>query len=856
MKFYTNVKQSGKDILYIGYENGVRVKERIQFSPTLYTAVESENPEFKSYTGIPVRQIQFDNIKDAKDHIKLYDGSGIQMYGTDRFACEYVARNFPERDIKYLMALIRVFFIDIEVYSGNGFPDPYEANEIITAVTIYDTKTGKFHVWTIKPYDKDKTYPGDPIAHLRENIILHQFTDEGHMLYDLLQFWGKNHPDIVTGWNSRYFDMVYIINRIRKLYGEKVCDTLSPWGIIQDRHSNVTRFGVTHKELSYDMAGIAELDLLDLYKKYSGNKEESYKLGYIGEKNLGISKIEFDGPLHELYEKDYQKYVDYNIQDVNLVVQIEKKKKLLDLIVEVSYAGKVPSYNDSLGTTKYWEIFIYNHLLRKNQVTDIKDISVEKADKFAGAYVKDPLVGLHKWVISFDFASLYPSLIRQVNIGPETLVDQSQITAELKHLLAEVSVDKLVTKQLDLSILKKYNFSLSGNGQLYYRDRQSFLAEMVGDIFNRRKLYKKQMLEAERKYEQTHDDADKTLAEMFGIKQQALKILINAVYGACGSEYFQYYSIANAEAVTLTGQIMVQTIRDKLNNYLNTVLKTNNIDRIIAMDTDSAYVDLSDIVEAVFKDKEMDTDTIINFIDKFANERLTPMINKECKDMCEYLNNYDNFMDMKRESIAEKAIWTGKKRYFMSVRDSEGVRYAKPEISVTGLQSVSSSTPKICREAIEECLEIILTKDEETIQKFISKFKDEFYNSPVEKVAKPTGVGDVVGYTDPKGNPMDGTPANIRSAINYNTLLTKHNMTKTHEAVKNDSQIKWVYLKMPNPLHNNVIGFPDKLPKNFGLDKYIDYDTQFDKTFLSPIKAITDLIGWNTKEVNSLESLF
>ena len=857
MKFYTNVKQHGNNILYIGYDNGVRVKEKIPFAPTLFMPDETGQPtEFVSYTGVPVKQIPFDSIKDAKEYIKMYkDVHGTTIYGTDKFAYEYIARNFPERDIKYSTAVIRTFFFDIEVFSGNGFPDPYAATEKITCMSIYDSKTEKYYVWSTKPYDPTKTYKDDPIAHLRGKIVFKYFASEADMLFDMIQFWEKNCPDVVTGWYSRNFDIPYLINRVRKLFGEKVCNALSPWGIIQEKRSNIKRFGVIQDDIQYEMVGISELDLLDLYKKYSGSNEETHKLGYIGQKNLGITKVEFEGSLAELWEQDPQKYVDYNIQDVNIVVQLDKKKRFLDLIIEVSYAGKVATYNDSLGTVKYWEVFVYNHLLRKKQVTEIKSISLEKDEKFEGAYVKPVLAGMHKGVMSFDFASLYPSLIRQVNIGPETLVDKATLPAELRDMLAEVTVEKLIKKEIDLSLLKKYNYSLSGNAQLYRRDKKSFLSEMVGEIFDRRKQYKKQMIVAERAYEETKDLAQKELAEMLHIKQLAMKILINAAYGACGNGFFQYFSIANAEAVTLTGQVMVQNIRDVLNNYLNKLLKTN-VDRIIAMDTDSAYITLGDVVNAVFKGKTPTTEEVVNFLDAFSKDRLEPLIKQECAAMCDYLNNFENFMDMKRESIADRAIWTGKKRYFMSVRDSEGVRYKQPEISVTGMQSVSSGTPGVCREALEKCFKIILLEDEAALQKFIKNFRSEFKGSPIEKIAKPSGISDIEKYTDIDGRAKKGAQAHIRAGINYNMLIRQHGMTKTNELIKNDFKIKWIWLKEPNIIQENAVAFIDKLPKQFNLHKYIDYDLQFERTFLDALTPITELIGWHIEETNSLESLF
>ena len=855
MKFWTNVKQYGDHIYYLGYDNGHRVKEKFKFQPTLFVPAQTEDSAWHSYTGTPVAQMEFESIKEAKNFIKQYkDVENFQVYGTDKFACEYIARNFPDRDIQYKMSDIRTFFLDIEVYSGNGFPDPYEATEEVTAVTIYDSKTDRFHVWHCKGYDPTKTYDNDPIVQLRDRIVAHPCENEVSLLWDLVRFWENNYPDIVTGWYSRNFDVPYIVNRLRRLLGEKVCNRLSPWGIIQEKKSNIQRFGIIRDDVQYEFVGIAELDSLDLYKKYGPGNEESFKLGHIGQKTVGINKIEYDGSLHDLYEQDFQKYVDYNIQDVNIVVQIERVKKFIELIVEVSYAAKVPNYNDSLGTVKYWEIFIYNHLLRKNQVSEIKDISVDKDRQYAGAYVKDPIVGLHEGVVSFDFTSLYPSLIRQVNIGPETLVDKTKIPQELQELVAKVTPERLLEGSLDLSLLKKYDYSLSANGQLYRRDIVSFPAEVVGHLFTRRKEYKKQMIAAEREYEKTKDPLTLQLAEKLNISQHAYKIILNSLYGAFGNGFFQYFSIENAEAVTLTGQVMIKNVLNKTNSYLNKVLKTTNVDRVIAADTDSQYLALGDIVNAVFKGKNPTTNEKIDFLDKFASEKLAGVIKADCETMYQYLNNKENFMDMKRESIAEKAVWTGKKRYFMSVCDHEGVRYETPELSITGMMALS--TPKICRDAIQDCMKLILFKDEAALHKYIADFKKKFLLVSPEQIAKPTGISDIDKYTDEQGNPRKGTPAHIRAAVNYNILLKQHNMTKRQELIINDSKIKWLYLKKPNTIQDDVIAFFDKLPKEFGLHKYVDYELIFEKSFLKPLRDITVTFGWTLEEVNNLESLF
>lgn len=853
-KFYTNVKVYGDNILYIGYDSGQRIQKKIPFKPTLYIADQELVGNIRCYDGTVVKPIDFNSIKEAKEFIKMYSGiDNARLYGMDKFPCEYIARNF-KGDIEYQSDNIRKFYLDIEVYSGNGFPDPVEAKEKITVITIADSKTKKFHVWGCKDYDPTLNDKDDVISHLRKDIIWKKFVNETEMLYDFIEFWSQNYPDIITGWNSRFFDIPYIVNRIKILLGNSIVKKLSPWGIIQQKTSNIKRFGNTQEEVIHEFYGIAELDYLDLYKKYSESSEESYKLGHIAMTNLGVSKIEYEGSLHDLYTNDYQKYVDYNIQDANIVMMLDKKKKLIDLILEVSYIGHVPTYIDSLGTVKYWEILIYNHLLERGQVTEIKHISSNSVIQYEGAYVKDPIVGLHKWVVSYDLTSLYPSLIRQVNIGAETLLSDKDIPQELIPILQDISVEKLLDKSIDLSALKKHNLSISANGKLYRRDKKSFLSELVGKIFDKRKLYKKQMIEAEREYEKTGDNYHGDLAGMLHIKQLALKILINAVYGACGNGYFQYYSLDNAEAVTITGKVVIQLVNQKLNSYVNSILKTKNIDRLAASDTDSAYFIFDDIVKVVLGENAP-KEKVVDFLDKMSREKIEPFIKKTYAELFDYMNNMENYMDMKRESIADSAVWTGKKRYFMNVWDHEGVRYKEPRLSIIGIESVKSSTPAICRGALEEAMKIILSTDKSKLIKFVAKFEEEFRNGLPEDIAFPRGINELNKFIDNNGNYIKGSPIHVRGSCNYNKLLKKHGMEKSKEMITDKDKIKFIYIKSPNIIQDNVIAFHDKLPKQFGLEKYIDYSLQFEKAFLSPLHIITNLIGWKTKEVNSLESL-
>ena len=848
MTFYTNIRSYGNDLLYIGYDKqGNRVQKRVPFKPKFYVRDNNigAQSKFSTIEGSPIKEMSFDSIRESKDFLDTYsDVTDFNIYGHNKFPVQFIAKYFPG-DISYTPEHIRIFFFDIEVMADDGFPEPDVARKPITCMSLYDTKTQKTYCWGIKPY-KSKS----------ENVVWFQFSEETEkeMLQHFVSWWQMNYPDIISGWHSRGFDLPYIINRIKNLLGDQTASRLSPWGRIQKKQVKTQKFSTEVEETNYDIYGIADLDYKDLYIKYSQSASETYKLDFIAEKELGEKKLEFEGTLHQLYMTDFERYVDYNIQDVNLVKRLEEVKKFLSLIIEVSYVGHVPTYTDSLGTVSYWEYLIYNYLYTKNIIPEVKKrkSGAGRDYQYEGAYVKDPQVGLHEWVVAFDLTSLYPSVIRQLLIGPETLISKANIPGDLLLLTNNVTLEKLIDKEIDTSILKKYNYSMGANGALYSREKTSFISDLVGNIFNLRKLYKKQMIEAKREYENTHNPAAKKRAEILDIKQHAMKILINSCYGALGNQWFQYYSIENAEAVTITGQMVIRWTEKRINAWINKLLKTDNFDYIIASDTDSLYINFAPLVKAMFKEENPDKQKVTDFLDKFCQEKVTKFLEEIYVELCDYINGYENHMEMKREIIADRAIWTAKKRYAANTLDSEGVRFETPELKVKGLEIVKSSTPSICRDKLEESVKILLTGNENQLIDFVDTFKKDFKKLSPKDIAFPRGVKGLDTYA----NATKSVPIHVRGSLNYNRLIQKHGLSKTVEMIKNGTKIKYLYLRTPNHIHDKVISFLDKLPTEFNLERHIDYDTQFEKSFLEPLKKISDLVGWKLEKPEIYDDLF
>lgn len=338
--------------------------------------------------------------------------------------------------------------------------------------------------------------------------------------------------------------------------------------------------------------------------------------------------------------------------------------------------------------------------------------------------------------------------------------------------------------------------------------------------------------------------------------QLAKKVQLNSAYGALGNEYFRFYDLRQAEAITLSGQLSIRWIEKKLNIYMNKLINTVNIDYVIASDTDSIYLHLGPLVEKVFKGKSREE--IVNLIDKACLDKIEPYIDRSYQELANYMNAYDQKMQMKREVIADKGIWTAKKRYILNVWDSEGVRYSDAKLKMSGIEAVKSSTPMSCRDKIKEALKIIMKGDEETFQNFNAKFKEEFKTLPFEKVAFPRGISELSKYDNKNSVTLypKGTPIHVRGSLVYNHLLREKKLEKKYQSISDGDKIKFCYMKIPNPTRENVLSVLNVLPKEFGVEKYIDYDTQFEKAYLEPLKIIVNTFGWNPEPVASLMELF
>ena len=547
----------------------------------------------------------------------------------------------------------------------------------------------------------------------------------------------------------------------------------------------------------------------------------------------------------DFYTSDWQKFIEYNIQDVELIDLLEDKMKLIELALTMAYDAKV-NLEDVYSQVRMWDTMIYNYLLPKNIVVPPRK-GANKDEKYAGAYVKEPTPGLYEWVVSFDLNSLYPHLIMQYNISPETLVDR-------KH--PQATVERLLNQEIDIS----GEYCVCANGAQYRKDIHGFLPEMMQKIYDERKIYKKRMLKSKQSLENAKTPAETVALQKdvarFNNIQMARKIQLNSAYGAIGNQYFRYYNLANAEAITLSGQVSIRWIENQMNQYLNKVLKTDSKDYVIASDTDSIYLNLGPLVNTIYKDREKDYSSVVTFLDKVCSMELEPFIDRSYESLATYVGAYEQKMQMKRETIANKGIWTAKKRYILNAWDIEGVRFAEPKLKIMGIEAVKSSTPGPCRQKIKDALKIIMNGTEADVQKFIADFREEFCKMPVEDIAFPRGCNGVTKWSNPATLYSKGTPIHVRGAILYNYYVKKNELTSKYPLIQDGEKVKYVYLKTPNKINENVISFFQQLPKEFALDNMVDHELQFNKSFLEPLKVILDTIGWKPEKINTLEFLF
>jgi DNA polymerase elongation subunit (family B) len=825
--FYTNIQPRGNVLLLRGFENGKRISRKVKYKPYLFIPTDDPNTKYRSITGRPLAKIKFDSIKEAREFLKEYgENTNATVYGFNLFQYVYLNEAY-QGTINYDSKLIRTVNIDIEVDNeGQTILDTIEkANCLTTAITMrYKGKAYAFGCGDYTPKDKKTTK-------------YFKCEDEAAMLLKFLDIYKTIDPDVITGWNIEFFDVPFLVNRITNVLGREHAEKLSPWGILDEK--TVEIMGKDNQV--WTPLGVTLADYLSLYKKFTYTQQESYKLDNISQVELGVGKLDYSqyDSLYDLYKKDYQLFMEYNDIDTLRVEQIDNKMGLLNQLYAIAYDAHV-NYSDALTSVRLWDVHAYRKLSTLNIPVNPGQSS-EKVEKFRGAYVKDPHTGRHKWCVSFDLDGLYPHIIMQDNISPEKLIDRDKLPLTCDDIRA----GKLVKYR---EMILAENLAVAGSGHMYSREGLGFFPALMAEMYEDRKIFKGRMLAAEEEYERTKNPDLIAVISQNNNMQMAKKICLNSAYGAMGNPYFRWYDIRMAESITLTGQVVIQYTEEKMNIFFNKMLKTEGYDYVIASDTDSLYFRLDNLVKMKFGDNVPDNATVNAFLTDFSKKVITPKLKEIFQEYADYTNAYEQKMNMKLESIADTGIWTGKKHYILNVLSSEGIVYEKPKIKVKGIEIVKSSTPLVVRNKLKEAVAIILTKTEDDVIKFISDFRAEHRKLGFEDIAKPTSVSSVDKYTL---NSV-GIPIHSRGALIYNKALVDNGLDKRYPAIHNGEKIKYCYLKTPNPVFQNVIASPGFLPKQLGLDPYLDHYTMFEKTFMSPMKSILDAVGWKTEKRLSL----
>lgn len=833
--FYTSVDVYGSSILVREVRDGIRSNRKEQWRPTLYMRDQGkEDSGLRSLYGDRVKPIQPGTIRDCKDFAKQYENvSGFDIFGQLNYQLQYMSQYaMGDWDFKQVKCL----GIDIEckVPPGGGFPKPENALGEINLITLQDVHTKRCYTFGTleKPEKCDYTNYTYCI-------------DEANLLKMFLAFWEQNMPDVVTGWNSNGFDLPYIINRIKKVLGEDYVKKLSPWGMVDCEMKEYKG----KMELKFRITGVQCLDYMLLMKKFTYGGRESWSLGAVASEELDETKRANPGKTFEDFYTNYPDlFIDYNVQDTKLVTKMDEKMQLLQMALTIAYMARV-NFEDVYSPVKLWDNIIHNMLIAEGVVVPQRKHTGLGGDAIVGAYVKDPKPGMYYDVGSIDATSLYPSLMLTLNLSPETYLGQAYSTIEMC---------------LDGNYVNKDpNVSMGANGSLFDKTKLGVIPRLIVDYMTRRKTTKKEMLGLEQEAENFKKAGDYKSAEALKNKiaslnnlQMAIKILMNSLYGAMANKGFRFFNSDVAESITSTGQLYLRSIEKQIDEDLAAVFKIAKTTMMVYADTDSVYFSLKDVIDKYAPGaSELQR---INMIEKLTLDKIVPAVNKITEQVSRDINAYSHKIIFKNEIAADKVIWLGKKMYVCRVHSSEGVRYAKPKYKTMGISLVRSSTPKVVQDSLRNSLDTIFTKGESDTQQYIQTTRTDFMKFTPEEVAFPRGVSNVGEYSSSANIYRERTPIHCRAALLHNHLIDKLGLGNVYEKIKDGDKLKFIYLRSPNPIHENVIGWSadGKLPEEFGLHKYIDWELQFEKTFKDAIENIIEPIGWSTEPRATLDEFF
>ncbi len=798
-----------------------------------YAYVRDGNGAHQSIHGERLKKL---NFWKAEDDLQLYESDVNEM-------TRFLIDEYGDSDEISVGHTVMTF--DIEVEMNSGLPDIENASNAITSIAGHDSITNDYFVYVVNKGEKiDKTIKGAKVE---------SFDTEEGLLSAFMTKWREINPTIVTGWNIDYFDVTYLYNRYKLLFGQQFANQLSPIG----------KVSYNKYRSRYIIAGVSCLDYLALYKCYNFTELPNYRLDTVATIELGKGKIEYEGNLDQLFRDDIEKFIEYNLVDVELVVDLDKKLQFIDLARAICHTGHV-FYEDFLFSSKWLEGAILTFLRRSGRVSTNKprrkprnDDGSDGEGKFTGAYVKEPKPGLYKWVYDLDLTSLYPSIIMSINISPETKIGKLKGYSAEQHMKGSLETYTIVDdsgnefpplpKEKFLKFIEKNKYSVAANGVLYRTDKVGVIPEILSVWFDKRVEYKDLM----KKYGK---EGNEEQYKFYGKRQLVQKIMLNSLYGVLGLPSFRFYDVDNAEATTITGQTVIKTTELIANQYYSKVIGKED-DYNVYTDTDSVFYQAAPLVKA--RNPELNEESDEEMIPAIlsAAKEVETHINKVYDTMAKRLFNIDTHkFDIKQETIAKGGFWVSKKRYAQWIINDNTVECDK--LDVKGLDVKRSSFPTYFKEVMKTVLlDILRSVDKKEIDTKILDYKKEMEERPFIDIAKNSAVKGMSKYTTKTqvlGEFKKGSPAHVKAAITYNQLLAFYKVPYKYEPMKDGDKIKWVYLKR-NPLGLEATGLkghndPPQILKL--VEQYIDYDKIWEKELENKLDDFYKAMDWEKPNPN------
>lgn len=811
-----------------------------------------EDGEYKNIYGQPLKKRVFESPNEMRDFVREYQDV-IKISGMTKPEYQFIADHYPDRPLGFDFSKISLVNIDIETEIGYGFPDPQVAEQAINAITVSKIGTMSTVTWTTCDYNAAL----DDERSLDNKIIL--CGTERELITNFLSWWNTERPDGIVGWNIEGFDLVYMVNRFSQIVGSQT-NMLSPIHEHAYRPISKRPHPTTGKDM-VKIEGLAILDYLEVFKKFDFSSPPDYKLETIAQQVIGEGKVdygEYDN-LKDFYQNNPTKFVRYNIKDVLLVNKMDNALNFLLLAYTLQYWSKCNT-QDIFGQVKFWDIYIFNFCQQHSLIIPpSKNVTPFPLE---GAYVAEPKLGRHRWIVTFDLTSLYPMTLQQYNMGPETLIRGTQRRPGL--LDSFIRMDDNIPELQEARQLKA---AIAANGAMFSREQQSVLFMVVDELFNKRVEYKTAMKQLEKQYEQMkHDNApadelttvhNRIMA--LNAQQMAMKIAINSLYGALGNEGFRYYDPSIAEAITQSGQLAVQFIAHQISMFLDQELGIKKgLDRWIYTDTDSVHFCLEDFVDKITQGNEAkyDRQKIVDVIDAYCKNKIEPFIAAKYQELADYMNAYQNKMHMKREVIVDRGMFRAKKNYVLQVYDNEGVRYEKPKLKTMGVETARSTTPQFVKDALLESYREMLNGTNLKLLDKIAAFKLEYMKQPVDVIATPRGVNDMDKWIDSDGSYKNRIPYHVRASHEFNRLIREAGLNDI-PPIQNGDKVRIVAVVPRSPVDGNYIAYNgNQLPKELNLEQYVDRESLFTKTFLSPVESFTKHMGWKHIDEFSVDDFF